>query len=461
MSLTGKKCGLKYEKKIAIWMLIFGLVMAFLIPTWQTPDEYTHLSQIGSSINNESFAGILNEKADVDTGRIIRNYDEKVDVNKLLDAMTAGATYNKEDLMPKGISLSILKYLPSTIGGLVGAFCGVSAYWVLQFAEIFSLLFYVSVCYFALKLMPIKKELFALVMLMPMALQQAGGIGYDASLLSLCFFFIAYVFHLKFKDRIGWKDFIGLMAIWLIITYIKMPYCFLILLLFILPIDKIHLRIGKFEINGRIIRKIRIPICILGIVILAVGVYCLRNHYYINIVIGLFQEWRRTLYLLKETVRNWSGMLIVSSVGNFGWLDTPIHYGVAVLVYVVIALSAMFNDDKKEDKKLTKWDVLVVWGTFFVLCLFTVFAMVNHTIMVNLFGSEWSDGTYNIRTALYQIPYIGGLQGRYFLPFVGLFFLPLPQLKHVSSKKMRIAFSAFELIVFGYIMYILLCRYWI
>ena len=459
MSLAGRK--LSFEKKIAVWMFVIGFIMAFLIPTWQTPDEYTHLNQIGSSINNPDFAGILNESVDVDTGRIIAKYEEKVNISKLKEALTAPAEYDKDVLMPRGITLSIVKYVPATMGILLGIMMEVPAYWVLQLGEIFSLLFYVFFCYMALKIMPIKKEVLASVMLMPMAMQQAGGIGYDATLLSLCFCFIAYVFYLRFKETIGLKDFLCLVAIWLIITYIKMPYCFLLLLVFMLSLDKISLRIGKFEINGHLIKKYRIPICILGVIVLAVGVYCLRNHYYINIVIGLFKEWRRTLYLLKETGKVWHEMLITSSVGNFGWLDTPIHYGVAILVYVVIAMLVMFNSDQKEDKKLKKWDMIVIWGTAGVLCLFTAFAMVNHTIMVILFGSEWSQETYEIQSALYQIPYIGGLQGRYFLPFVSLLFLPFPQLKQMSGRKMGIAISGFELVMFIYIMYILMCRFWI
>ena len=309
--------------------------------------------------------------------------------------------------------------------------------------------------------MPIKKEVFALLMLMPMAMQQAGGIGYDSVVLPLCFWLVAYIFHLRFKDKIVLKDFIYLIAVWAIITYIKMPYGFLILLMLIFPADRIDIRIGKLRIDGKVIRKWRIPVCILGIFLLAVAVYCLRNHYYINIVIGLFQEWKRTLYLLKETVRNWTGMLVVSSVGNFGWLDTPIHKGVAVLVYIIIAGIAVVTADEKQEEKLRKWDKIVIWGTFFVSCLFTVFAMVNHTIMVTLFGSEWSPETYEIRSALYQIPYIGGLQGRYFLPFISLLFLPLSQVKRVSAKKTRVAVAVFESVMFIYIMYILMCRYWI
>lgn len=461
MGCMNKISALEIEKKIAILMLTIGLAMMFLIPTWQTPDEYTHLKLIGTSINNEKYAEIIANSVNIDGNRIYTQYDEKVDTEELKEAIVAVPDYNKKDLMPQGISLSILKHLPAALGIFLGIILGLPAYWILQFGELVSLFFYVFVCYRALKIMPMKKELFAMIMLMPMALQQAGGIGYDSVLIPLCFYWFAYVFYLKVQEKIEIKDFLKLIALWLLITYIKIPYCFIILLIFIFPLDKIHLQIGKLVIDETTIKKHRILIILLGIIGSLVGLYVLRNNFWVQLVIGLMKEWRQTLHLLKETGKVWHEMLITSSVGNFGWLDTPIHYGVAIVVYIIIAAVSIVNSDEKDEKFLKKRDVFVIWGTAFVLCIFTAFAMVNHTITVTLYGFESDPGTYDIQSALYQIPYIGGLQGRYFLPFVSLFFLPLPQLKQADKKKTWIVVSVFEIIMFIYVIYILLCRYWI
>lgn len=34
------------EKRVAIFILILGLIMSILVPTGQTPDEYSHLNMI-------------------------------------------------------------------------------------------------------------------------------------------------------------------------------------------------------------------------------------------------------------------------------------------------------------------------------------------------------------------------------------------------------------------------------
>lgn len=448
------------EKKIAMLMLIFGSIMMFLIPTWQVPDEYTHLNIIGNSIKNEEFAEIIASNVDINGSRMITHYEEKVDIEELKAALFGKSEYNKDELMPRGISLSIVKHLPATLGILVGIVLGLPAYWVLQLGEFFSLLFYVCVCYFALKIMPIKKEMFAIILLMPIALQQAGGIGYDAVLIPLCFYWIAYVLYLKFKEEIHLKDILNLILLWCIITYIKVPYCFLILLILILPLEKMHFQLGKIDVSGMVIKRYRLLVFSFASIMTIIVLYFMRNNFWIQLVVGLIKEWRRTLYLLESTGKNWGGSLITSSVGNFGWLDTPIVPAVAILVYIIIAITAMVNSDMKEEKMLTTRDKLIVWGTMGILCLFTVFAMVNHTIMITLYGSESASETYNIQTALYQIPYIGGLQGRYFLPYVSLLFLPLPQLKQVNAKKVGVVVPVFEIVLFAYIVYVLLARYW-
>ena len=450
------------EKIFAICMFMYGLVMLFMIPTWQTPDEYTHLQMIGKSIKNEEFAELIEDSMKLDYKRIIYNSSEKADVSQQLKAMVKKPDYSIKDVMPKGIQLSIIKHFPATIGILLGILLKFPTYWVLQLGEIFSLIFYAFICYNSMKFMPIKKELFAMIMLIPMALQQAGSIGYDAVLLPLCFFFIAYIFYLKFeKEEIVFSDFLLLGLGGIIIFYIKMPYCLLMLLILILPLEKMHVQIFKFGIDKEWVKKWRLPMIILFFVFVICGIYIFKENFWIHLVLGVFAEWKRTLYLVYQTVNVWHEFLIVSSIGDFGWLDTPINYGIAVLVYIAFLLVAFVNGDEKKNGLLSAWDRIVIWGTGILLTFFTTIALINHTIMVTLYGSEFISGTYDLREALYQIPYIGGVQGRYYVPFLILFFLPIPQIKTINKKVSIIAVIAFEVCFFIYVVYVLFVRYWI
>lgn len=450
------------EKIIALYIFIVGILISVAVPVWQTPDEYTHLRMIGASLGREDFAENIYESIGIPHGRIEHNYDEKVDLGEYKNMLFRKPDYKRMDMLPHMIYPSVIKHFPAVIGILLGVLLGVPSYFALQLGELCCLLFYTIICYYSLKIMPLKKEVMAVIMLFPMSVHQAGSIGYDSVLLPLCFFLTAFVFYLKYeKDVVGLKDIAVLFSTWLIITYIKVPYVFLILLMLIIPLEKIDINLGFIRINENCIKKIRIPVCCIIVILGLVMVYLFRGNTHIQNVYGFIVEWRRGLYLLGETGRTWTEFLMISTVGNLGWLDTPMSFSSVLLVYVCLFIFALKRDDVDKHRKLKKWDVFILLGTMLLLCIFVTLSMVNHTIMVTLFGSEYVEGTYEIREAMYQIPYIGGVQGRYYLPFISLLFLAVPQKLYAGEKVVRTAFVILEAGIYIYIMCLLIQRYWI
>lgn len=448
----------RIEKIVAFCVFVFGFFMSYLIPVWQTPDEYTHLNMIGESISVEGFADKIMESLGIEDGRIEFNYDEKVDLEAQKNALSQEPLYEKEEMLPQGVSISIIRHLPATVGIVLGIALGIPSYWVLQLGELFSLIFYIFIIYNALKIMPIKKELMAFIILFPMAIQQAGSINYDAVLIPLCFLFISYIFYLKFRDDpVGIKELLLITLNWIVISYIKMPYAFLIFLVFLIPLEKIDVKLGRIKIDEQFIKRARIPSLIIISILLIGLAYLFRKNLWVQIVYGFVVEWRRGCYLLVETGKTWGEFLGISTVGNFGWLDTPMTLGAVILVFLSTFFWAVFKDSKK---KMRIFDYIVLIGVIFSLCLFTTLALANHTIMVTLFGDELANETYNIRTALYQIPYIGGLQGRYYLPFVCLFFIPLPGKIELKDTRKKIIFIGMEIVLYIYIFCLLIQRYW-
>lgn len=455
----------KVNKKIlcvCIGIFVWGAIMSFLVPTWQVPDEIAHLNFISEYIGNETMAEQLKENISIQRGRMEFKPEEKMDKQELITSMEEEPSYSYKEMLPKAVSLGVIKYLPSIIGMLIALLLGVPAYWVLQFGEIFSLLFYVFMCYKALRIMPIKKEVMVLIMALPMTLQQAGSVSYDAVLLPLCFYYTAYIFFLKFeKDTIVLTDFLRIIGLIGVITYIKMPYVLFVLLIMILPSEKISIHIGKLEINQQFIKqwgKWFIAVALICVVVISI---LFKDNRWIQIVYGSLVEWRRSIYLILQTIKVWYGFLITSLVGNFGWLDTPIATEYAMFVCVFIVCISLFNFEKPKKFVLNKKDYCIITLTGLGMTLLTMLSMINHTIMITLYGAEGIDATYEIRTALYQIPYIGGLQGRYFLPFVILFFILIPQVKQTNKNRVIVGIGVFESITFVYTIYVLLCRFWI
>lgn len=450
------------ETKFAAVIFIIGFIMMFLVPTWQIPDEYTHLQIIGDSIHNEDFAPNLEQSMEIERGRVERNYSEKVDFDELKKAMVKTPEYTRKEMLPRGLDFSIIKHFPSVIGLYIGILIGLPAFWVLQLGELASLIFYTFVCYNGLKLLPIKKEMMFMTMIIPEMLQQAGSLSYDSVILPVCMFYICYILYLKFvKSKIGLKELLLSVLLPVLICYLKMPYVMLTLLIFLLPLNKIEIQLGKLKIDEDTIRKWRIPAIVVIVILFILAVYLLRNNAWINLVFAMILEWKQSLYLLYQTVKTWGSFLAISSVGNFGWLDTPISLLFCIFIYVAILMVSFVNSDKVNQYKLNGWDRTIIIVTLLLLVLLTTISLVNHTITIILYGVETAPGTYDIRTALYQIPYIGGLQGRYFLPFISLLFMWIPQMKRVTSNVIKIGIISFETLTFIYIFYVLIARYWI
>lgn len=453
---------LSREKTIAIFIFVMGLIFSVMIPTWQIPDEMAHIEMIGNAIGVENIGEIFEEEIPLVRGRIEFQYNEKVDLEEQKEALVQTVTYKRGELLPKKISFSVIKHLPATIGIELGILLGVPVYWVLMLGELFALLFYTIMCYMALSIMPIKKEVLEYVMLFPMALQQAGSLSYDAVLLPLCFVFVAYVFYLKYgKESVGLKEALLLLITLFLIAYIKVPYVFIGLLIFLIPLKKINIDLHVLVIDSRFIKKAGIPVCILIMLLGGIGIYFFQDNLWVQVVYGFVAEWRRSLWLFYSTGVTLGKSTMISTVGNFGWLDTPMNIYVVYAIFLFLVLISLARDEKTDKLILKKSDVLIILFAFGMLCVFTAMSMSHHTIMTIMFGSEAAPATYKIREALYEIPFIGGLQGRYFLPCVPLLFLIFPPKITMKRKWRHLCFWIVEIAMYSYSIWLLLDRYWL
>ena len=245
-------------KNFAILSLFFGIIFSILIPLYQVPDEETHINEIYKFLGeNIEFSEETNGFGD--TERIIRNYNEKVNIKEYIDLDNK---INIIDQVTK-VDIHLIRYLPQTIGILTSELLELPIIFSVTLSEILAVIFYTFIGTLTLKLMPIKKEIMMMIMLLPICIQQTGSFSYDMMLNSMSFLFIAYIFNLKMvKHRVNNQDLIKMLLILTTIALIKIPYILLGLLIFIIPLNKISLinNIKKY-INTK--QKIFITISIL------------------------------------------------------------------------------------------------------------------------------------------------------------------------------------------------------
>lgn len=450
---------------------VWGLCFSFIIIPWQTPDEYTHLRMIGREIRNESFAELLLNDMPLDKDRIIFNSDEKVDAVLYKTALVKRPEYSIRDCMPRGISVKCVKHLPATIGIMLGIVLKLPTYWVLQLGELFALVFYIWVCSKALLLTPIKKEIFEIIMLLPMSIQQAASINYDAVLLPLCFFLTAYILHLKFEvnEVVNLKSIAYIIGMLLIIAIIKLPYIILGGIFFMVPLDKINIKMGsKYAFTIKNCLKNRMIIVITVAITACFALFVLRDNEYVRLLTASVLEWQRTIYLLKTTLETFSDYLLVSTIGKFGWLDAPLPlFYVCLLTSIILIFS--ISDIRKEDInnfslgniKFKAGDRLILLLVVLVLSYLITIALVGHTFLMGQYGTDRVDNVWiNYREALYQIPYIGGIQGRYYIPALLPLLLIMPSIFEIERNKYDKVFTIIECVYILCTSQCVILRYW-
>ncbi len=441
---------MRLQKRIYISLIILGsLVIAFLIPPFQEVDEPNHIFMVQAGIGNDSLFYLLEPHLhSSDTGLKIQP-DERTSFETIWGFMTDKVNYGRSDYLPKHISPVIIKYLPSTVGMMLAVLLHLSPYWIMMLGRIFSLLFYVGICLLVYRLMPVKKDIMLLIMTLPMTLQQASAISYDCMLFAMSFLLVAYTLHLKYTaERVGWLRILAALAMIFIIGYIKPPYVLLGLMLLLIPADKVCLKLGKLCIDGEFIKKYRLLLIIAALLMGALGIYLVRDDFFVNLAIGMMLELGRTLVVFAHTFEYYWKFFLQSIIGSFGFCDSAVPMWFVYISWVFMIGIAVCKVGKCTGSKRKKgagndscfaelspaaandgmrvWDICIIIIMILGMVTLVLMSMVNCTYSYLVYGLEYNGLQYNIREVIYDLYMIMGVQGRYFIPFLILPFLLLP-----------------------------------
>ena len=433
--------------------LFLGIIFSILIPLYQVPDEEVHINAMYSHLGiNIDFSEETNSYGD--TERIIRNYNEKVDVKNYFDLK------DKIDIIKKTkkIDIHLIRYMPQMIGMIIGELINLPIIFSITLAEILAVVFYTLIGGLTLKLIPIKKEIMMLIMLLPIGIQQMGSFSYDMMLNSLSFLFIAYIFNLRFKkNAINNYDLIKLLLILLTISLIKIPYILLGLLIFIIPLKKIQL------ICSIINNKKKKKILVLSLLLLMLMSLLLVNKIsYIKVLVSFIINPIDSIMLLFRTLKEHLAFYAISIMGYFGWHDTPVSVLFGVFIIVGIFIINFLSKSKYENNKLSKKENIYIFSLGIFLSLIIIISLFDWTLNYNgIDTSEFtiSDFSYHIKNT-YDIL---GVQGRYFLPIIPLLIIPIDLIKQTKNKNqvLKITQIVYYIIIFIYMFVIILNRYWL
>lgn len=458
------------EKVFLFTALIVGVVFSFLFPIYQVPDEQTHINMLYGELNWDTDIKNQSEIANfADTVRIIRNYDQKINISTYFN-MQAKTELPDTFRLP---SLTVIRHLPQAVGIVLASVFKLPLWIALAFAEVFAAVCYAVFGYFTVKFMPFKKELMTALLLLPICLQEFPSFCYDSFMLSAYFVFFAYVLHVKFtKEKFTLCDVGIMLSLLAIIAITKIPYIFVAALILIIPISKIDFDFGLFRLKGDFIKKHRIIFVIgVGICFVLVAIVAVKlaiSIYHGRVFIAAGYNLKHSLSLVFITIKSYCGEWLVQLTGDFGWFDTPVSLIFTVFVIANLLFLNLFDYNNSFKKPFNKNPFKPIE----VVLVLIVALIMLFVVVISLFG--WTMQAYGIDIGtlsisqmsdyMRQIPYIGGLQGRYFIPVLPLLLVPcyfekpsksLQKINHITYL------CGYHLTVYIYVFFIVINRYWI
>lgn len=216
--LTGCLCARRVpvEKIYAVSALVFGLIFCFLIPPYCVPDEWAHFDG-AYRISNEMMGiteipgpnRIYKRACDIDEenyGTLSITEDEYralyENIGSVADDETLVVGYADDSIG----NVTVFNYAASALGFTVARLMHWGHMPMLILGRIFNLFAVIAMMYFAIRKMPFAKSLIAVIGLLPITLQQMASCSYDGVIIGAAYIFTAYCLHIIFDEKISVMD---------------------------------------------------------------------------------------------------------------------------------------------------------------------------------------------------------------------------------------------------------------
>ena len=421
----------KCEKIFLPLVFCLGVIYCILIPVYGVLDEPSHVDT-AYRVSNE-IMGIEDtdspytlykraEDIEIETNVIdyvdcyknmYDNFWKRCKDNTLIEAYGRNNESNAGKLF----------YLPAAIGLTLGRWMNLGVVPVMLLGRIFMLLATVCLMYWGIRQMPFGKTVMFVIALLPITLQQIMSFSYDATIIGIAYVYVGYCLKWAYTEKkANILEIIAVLGILLMLSTCKggvyLPITFLALL--------IPMRRGKFT------KKV---------IFFGTGIFLLILFAYVKQNIGVFvkltsvqgtvMEGTKELYSLSyflkypiELVRIFENtfykegdiLLCTMLGGRVGQSSWRIELQWILIGSFLILLLLCALRGKEEKQYLCIKDK--IWIGFICLGSFGLI-MLSMLVSFTPFGNES----------------ILGVQGRYFLPFLGLVLLLVRNQQLLYQKK--------------------------
>lgn len=452
-------------------LIIYGIIIVFLTPPMQSPDENGHFGVAYSLSQFHITGGTIDGKSGIIVNENVSNFIQHYE-NKFAGNLDAKYTF-KDMYLDSHIAnrygdsdkvaiypywkmgsdlIGVIRYSVQTLGIFFSniLFGSKTPYNALVCAKLFNLIFFIIIVHIALKITPVYKNTIFLLATMPMTVSLASSVSRDAGLIAISILFFSYLLMIMLNDKykISYKDIIYMSLIAVCLYDFKVVMLpFLSLIIFI---DK-----SKFKYTKQRLFFYIIPI----VSILAVFVF---NHCVQVKDIPHPNVYKQIEYLkdniieipkiIYNTVDKFHGFYQASFYGNLGLLDINFPKPMVSCFFIILFLIAIYDGlvSKKISYKVIFSSLAIVLAIFLMLIMY--------------FYITW---TPLPSVGEVGLDYSTGFQGRYIIPFAIFFLLGFASLSQKNSKVKGLDEKVGKIaIVTGLInlnmtVLVLLLRYWV
>lgn len=399
----------KFEKIIISFLIPIGMAYVFFIAPGYVPDEQAHIWKALEISEGKLMTEITEDGESKESiphffenhiipyiktyGHFNNVSKEKTDYNDLFEVQNPAQAY------------PAVLYIASSIAFFIGKILGLNGIFAIYLAKIFNFIIFLILGYFSIKCIPFGKWIVAIILFLPMSLQQAVSVSADSFLNAVSILFICYTMYLcKNTDEINIKDKIIYIVMGIIIAISKVVYISIIgISLLIIGNKKI-----KNKEKGIFLSTLIILSVISGIIwFLIIQSYPVAESnltynetYNINLkeqVMNIIKNPMIFVTVLNNTFKG--GFYVEGIVGSLmGWLNIEISRLVTLGFIILLALAPFLDENKVTlNIKQKIWNIIIFLGTY--------------TLIILAAYVSWT--TVNSDKVM-------GVQGRYFLPIIVL-----------------------------------------
>ncbi|MGK0363583.1 MAG: putative membrane protein [Saprospiraceae bacterium] len=417
---------------------LFGIIYAFVVPPFQVPDEVNHFKYAfylsEGHLSGQNTGDRLGGEIPVSISEIatifrpIRfNYEEKSTPERRQKA--AQISLNSEERkftdFPNVGAYAPTPYLPQITFLLLTKKVNLPPLYLLYGCRLATLLFWIVLVYFSIKIIPEKKWLWTLCALLPASLFMNSGVSGDVVTNAVAFLLIAVLINLiRNKNAFLTKKTTFLLFFLAgILALNKFVYTPLLFLIFIVPKNKFKNR--NLLISGLLGTT---TLLILALLLHTKSLFIPYDLYNINFRDGqtinsgvapmeqLKFVLSHPISFIKILLKSWIELApanLSHYFGKFGWeknyLPFPVIFGLLLLTII-----SALRKEKIENPISTKWKPALLSIAFIisVALSFTLYLQWDKV------GSD----------------FISGLQGRYFIPVLPLVWFAFPRILTIKDR---------------------------